>query len=136
MRIAYPRFSSVLLMSPLLFTVLSVAQENPASAPYAPRYKDPTLPIQDRVADLLPRMTLEEKVYQLTGGWGGKIEVIEPTGSFTTETARKTLAAEWGTEVKFTPRQAAILRNGAQRCLREKTRPGSVEAVHISLFDF
>ncbi len=69
-------------------------------------------------------MTLEEKVYQLTGGWDGKIEVIDPTGTFTTETARKTLSAEWGPEMKFTPRQAAILRNGVQRYLREKSRLG------------
>jgi len=107
-----------------LFTVSSLAQEKAVSAADAPRYKDASLPIQDRVADLLPRMTLEEKVYQLTGGWDGKIEVIDPTGTFTTETARKTLAAEWGAEVKFTPRDSAILRNGVQRYLREKTRLG------------
>ena len=29
-----------------------------------PRYKDASLPIEDRVADLLPRMTLEEKIDQ------------------------------------------------------------------------
>ena len=91
MRIAYPRFISVFLMTISLFTVSSGAQEKPASAPDAPHYKDATLPIQDRVADLLPRMTLEEKVYQLTGGWDGKIEVIDPSGTFTTETGRQRL---------------------------------------------
>lgn len=30
-----------------------------------PVYKDPNAPIEDRVNDLLPRMTLEEKVAQL-----------------------------------------------------------------------
>ncbi len=30
-----------------------------------PLYKDPTASIEDRVNDLLPRMTLEEKVAQL-----------------------------------------------------------------------
>ncbi len=90
----------------------------------APRYKDASLPITDRVADLLPRMTLEEKVYQLTGGWEGKVEVIDPTGTYTNETARKTLLSEWGTDVRFTPRNAAILRNGVQRYFKEKTRLG------------
>ena len=60
------------------------------------------------MADLLPRLTLEEKVYQLTGGWDGQIEVLDPTGTFTTETARKTLWAEWGAEVKFTPRDHSM----------------------------
>jgi len=76
MRIAYPRFISVFLMTISLFTVSSGAQEKPASAPDAPHYKDVTLPIQDRVADLLPRMTLEEKVYQLTGGWAEKLKQL------------------------------------------------------------
>ena len=30
-----------------------------------PRYKNPAATIEDRVSDLLPRMTLEEKVAQL-----------------------------------------------------------------------
>ena len=33
-------------------------------------YKNPTLPVATRVADLLSRMTLEEKVGQLL--WGGR----------------------------------------------------------------
>ena len=32
-------------------------------------YRDPTLPIAERVADLLGRMTLEEKVGQLGSAW-------------------------------------------------------------------
>src|SRR5580692_11416106 len=113
------RFSSSLLFPALLlglgmFTLGASGQEKPAAKTDTPRYKDATLPIADRVADLLPRMTLEEKVYQLTGGWESKIDVDDPTGTFTTATARQTLSAEWGAEVKFTPRQAAILRNGVQ----------------------
>lgn len=96
----------------------------PSAASGTAPYKDANLPIQDRVNDLLSRMTLEEKVFQITGGWEGKVEVIDPTGTFTTETARKTLLSEWGTDVKFTPRNAAILRNAVQRYFREKTRLG------------
>jgi beta-glucosidase len=107
-----------------IFSFQAGAQESSATKPEVPRYKDASLPIADRVSDLLPRMTLEEKVYQLTGGWDSKIEVVDPTGTFTTETARQTLSAEWGAEVKFTPRKAAILRNGVQRYLLEKTRLG------------
>src|ERR1700743_124897 len=38
----------------------------------APKYLDPSLPIEDRVNDLLPRLTLEEKVIQLSDDWGSK----------------------------------------------------------------
>ena len=38
----------------------------------AQRYKDPSAPVEDRVADLLPRMTLQEKVAQLLSPWPTK----------------------------------------------------------------
>jgi len=90
----------------------------------APRYKDASLPIQDRVTDLLPRMTLEEKVNELSWTWLAKANIVDPTGTYTTETARQTMQAEWGPELKLTPRNAAILRNAVQRYQLEKTRLG------------
>jgi beta-glucosidase len=108
----------------VLSTVSASGQDKPTTQSATPRYKDASLPIRDRVADLMPRMTLEEKVYQLTGGWDQKVDVIDPTGTFTTEKARKTLAAEWGPAIKFTPRDSAILRNAVQRYQRDKTRLG------------
>ena len=96
----------------------------PAAQAPQPRYKDASLPIEDRVADLLPRMTLEEKIDQIATGWENRIEVIDPTGTYTTEEARKVTLNEWGTEMKLTPRQFAILRNSIQRYFREKTRLG------------
>jgi beta-glucosidase len=114
----------IVLMSALTLNVATRAQENASAQAGTPKYKDASLPVEDRVADLLPRMTLEEKVYQLTGGWDAHVSVIDPTGTYTDETARKTLSGEWGPELKFTPRDAAILRNGVQRYLREKTRLG------------
>jgi beta-glucosidase len=90
-------------------------------------YQDASLPIQARVSDLLRHMTLEEKVNELVwtaDSTRNKIQVIDPTGTFTDETAQHALAAEWGPEIKLTPRDAAILRNAVQRYLREKTRLG------------
>ena len=115
---------SAVLMSLMLFTPAAKGQEKPAAQAAAPRYKDASLPIADRVADLLPRMTLEEKVEQLATGWENRIEVIDPTGTYTTEQARKVIQSEWGAEQKVTPRQMAILRNGVQRYLHEKSRLG------------
>jgi beta-glucosidase len=37
-----------------------------------PKYLDPSLPVEERIDDLLPRMTLEEKVIQLCDDWGSK----------------------------------------------------------------
>jgi beta-xylosidase len=118
------RLLGAALMSLFAFSVAAGAQLKPAPKPDVPRYKDASLPIEDRVADLLPRMTLEEKVYQLTGGWDSSVHVIDPTGTYTDETARRALSAEWGDDTQFTPRNSAILRNGVQRYMREKTRLG------------
>ena len=107
-----------------VFTLTAGAQQQGALKDGAPRYKDPSLPIADRVADLVPRMTLEEKVEQLSWTWLRNVQVVDPTGTFTTETARQTVVAEWNPDFKLTPRNAAILRNAIQRYQMEKTRLG------------
>ena len=89
-----------------------------------PKYRNASLPIEDRVADLLARMTLEEKVEQICGGSRSEMQVIDPTGTYTTESARAILQRWWDPDLPFTPRKAAILRNGVQRYLREKSRLG------------
>jgi beta-glucosidase len=95
------------------------AQDQPA-----PKYRNPNLPIEDRVSDLLSRMTLEEKVHELTGGGEGQFDIIDPTGTFTTQSARAAFAQWSNPDYVFTPRMSAVLRNGVQRWLREKTRLG------------
>jgi len=109
---------SGLLIGLILFTLTANAQSG------APRYRDASLSIEDRVADLLPRMTLEEKVDQIATGWENRMEIIDPTGTYTSEEARKIILNEWGAEMKVTARQYANLRNGVQRYQREKTRLG------------
>ena len=37
-----------------------------------PKYLDPKVPIEERIDDLLPRLTLEEKIVQLIDSWGSK----------------------------------------------------------------
>jgi beta-glucosidase len=113
-----------ILLCGLTTSVQAPAQDNAAKPATSPRYKDPSAPIADRVADLLPRMTLEEKVEQIAGGWERKIDVIDPTGTYTTEQARKIVDGEWGADMKFTPRNSAVLRNAVQRYQLEKTRLG------------
>ncbi len=110
-----------------LFVSLSLtAQDKTKSSPQetTPKYRIANLPIDDRVADLLSRMTLEEKVQQVCGGGRAESEVIDPTGTFTTESARAVLNRWWDPDLVFPARKAAILRNGVQRYLKEKTRLG------------
>ena len=54
----------------LLLTVCSSAQA--AAATPLPLYKTPGAPIEDRVADLVQRMSMEEKVNQLVLPFGAK----------------------------------------------------------------
>jgi beta-glucosidase len=113
-----------LLVVALLCAAAVTGQDKAKPPDTTPRYRNPSLTVDERVADLLPRLTLEEKVQQITGGGEGQVEVIDPTGTFTTEKARALLAQWWNPDVPFTPRQAAILRNGVQRFLKEKTKLG------------
>jgi hypothetical protein len=46
-----------------LVSCLSIAQETP-------KYLDPSVPIEQRIDDLLPRMTVAEKVSQISDDWG------------------------------------------------------------------
>jgi beta-glucosidase len=114
----------------LLLTLLAVltatasAQEKTGQANSSLPYRNPSLSIEDRVADLLSRMTLEEKIDQICGGGRGNTSVIDTTGTFTDETARATLSRWWDPDLAFPPKRAAILRNAIQRYLREKTRLG------------
>jgi hypothetical protein len=79
-----------------------------------PKYRDPNLSIQDRVADLLPRMSLEEKVEQIAGS-RGPVHLIDPTGTFTDETGSALLRQLQNPDVSFPAKRAAILRNAVQR---------------------
>jgi beta-glucosidase len=71
-------------------------------------YRDPKLPVEQRVADLLSRMTLEEKIAQLEGAWQNKQFFHDPQELFVDENG------------KFLPeRAAALMKNG----LGEISRP-------------
>src|SRR5258708_38675029 len=113
-----------LLLLVVILCGVAISQGKTSATDATPKYKNSNLAIEDRVADLLSRMTLEEKVQQLAGGGEGQTEVIDPTGTYTSETARTTLTRWWDPDLPFTPKKSAILRNGVQRYLKEKTRLG------------
>ena len=88
----------------------------------APDYRNPRLPIQQRVADLLSRMTLEEKIGQLAPNRAP--EVLDTTGKFDAKSARLAFFQMRGPNNPLSIHDGAILRNAVQRYLLEKTRLG------------
>src|SRR5258708_23577520 len=77
-----------------------------------PDYKNPRLPVEQRVADLLSRMTLEEKVAQLVCLWGSRPEV-GPPGDFSTDRG------------DFSPEKAAVvMKYGIGQIARHREHKG------------
>src|SRR5580658_4294970 len=68
-----------------VFLTATLLASIPASARPShdqPLYKDPNAPVEQRVEDLLSRMTLEEKIAQITCIWNRKQEILTPSGDF------------------------------------------------------
>ncbi len=89
-----------------------------------PPYRDPKLPIDDRLADLLSRMTLEEKTAQLIGSLG----LEEEDGRFSLEFARQHFCAGIAHvnshHRQRNTRQTVEYLNALQKFLLEETRLG------------
>jgi beta-xylosidase len=115
-------FSCIALIA--ILTTTAVSQTKSTSTESTPPYRNPNLAIQDRVADLLSRMTLEEKVEQISGSQERQVNIIDTTGTFTTESARQFMQRWWDPDLEFTPRKSAVLRNAIQRYIKEKTPLG------------
>ena len=103
-----------------------------------PLYQQPNASVEDRVQDLLSRMTLEEKVAQTYCIWQQKSELIlTEDGQFDTEKARQTLPhgvgqigrpsegpRGGGGQDGKTAREMAEFTNAVQRYFVEETRLG------------
>jgi beta-glucosidase-like glycosyl hydrolase len=61
-----------------------------------PLYRKPDAPLEQRVEDLLGRMTLEEKIAQITCVWDRKREVLTASGDFDPTKARQVFPAGIG----------------------------------------
>ncbi|NLD39493.1 MAG: beta-glucosidase [Desulfatiglans sp.] len=112
----------------LILQAAVIAQENPA-------YKNQSLPVDDRVNDLVPRMTLEEKVAQLTStmpmlGFGSDAETsfIDKDGKIVPERAVKYFKNGIGQisrpGMRLGPKEMAEFTNTVQKWVMENTRLG------------
>ncbi|MFQ5698544.1 MAG: glycoside hydrolase family 3 N-terminal domain-containing protein [Myxococcota bacterium] len=99
----------------------------------APPYRDPSLDVASRVADLLGRMTLDEKLAQLGGVWSTQLVEGE---AFSEERARSLLrhgtghVTRIGAATGLRPAESAAFANRIQRFLRDETRLGIPAIVH------
>ena len=109
--------------------------------PNAPAYRDASLPAEQRVADLLARMTLEEKAAQMMCVWQRKAEtLVDANGAFDLAKARRAFGHGNGIgqvgrpsdagssghepETGRNPRAMAELTNAIQRFFVEESRLG------------
>jgi len=72
-----------------VFIVMTALLSATVSAANKPLYQDPQAPVEQRVEDLLGRMTLAEKIVQLTTVWTRKQEIFTPSNDFDAVMAHK-----------------------------------------------
>lgn len=95
-------------------------------------YKNPKLKVDDRVSDLLNRMTIEEKVAQMLCIWGQKKSLFyDKDGNLDLKILRSTLDHGLGQIARLSDtnsgqnaKQMAVLANTLQRFFAEETRLG------------
>ncbi|MBQ7150011.1 MAG: glycoside hydrolase family 3 C-terminal domain-containing protein [Prevotella sp.] len=118
--------------------VLTTATAKKEIVKYA--YQNANLPVKERVADLLSRMTLEEKVGQLRctlawNYWTKDGKKIKPSASFIKDIQEGNIGMLWGTyradpwtqktlETGLDPELAAKAGNALQKYVKENTRLG------------
>jgi beta-glucosidase len=114
----------------------------PALAQDTAVYRDRTRPVDERVRDLLGRMTLDEKVAQTLALWKGKEKITDAQGQLDPAGARVLLASGLGqlsrptelrdkpTKILLGPREDAIFINSVQKWLIENTRLGIPVLTH------
>jgi len=96
-------------------------------------YRNSRLPVEKRVADLLGRMTLDEKIAQIGGVWSTGLIA---KGRFSEEQARTALrhgtghVTRIGGATTLRPREIAAVANGIQKFLLEQTRLGIPAIIH------
>lgn len=125
----------VIILSSAIFLLLGLSESGRSQLNSAqPDYKNPQLPVEQRVADLLSRMTLEEKVAQTHALRQQKLRIMDEHGNFSPEKAQSVLAYGIGQITRASeyknPKQTAVFTNAIQRYLREHTRLGIPAIIH------
>lgn len=121
-----PQRSWAILCTLAILTLCGVRQSGTRAEEPGPPYKNPNLPIEARVADLLARMTLEEKVAQTHALWTQKVRFLDENGNFSPSRARDVLRHGIGQIARIS--EPKVVRPGARpgELLYEYDRSGKV----------
>jgi beta-glucosidase len=118
------RLAGLLLLGPALLAGVAHAQGGAARAPYL----NPALPVEQRVEDLLGRMTLEEKVAQMMSLWDLKKSITDAQGRFDPAKAPEWFRVGIGRIERPSDghgaRAQAEYTNAIQRWVKQNTRLG------------
>ena len=91
-----------------------------------PAYRNSQLPVEQRITDLLGRMTIEEKVAQLQTSFSAIIHLLDEEGNFDPEKAKKREKEDLGIPPRKRrgPKEMAEFNNATQKYSLEYTRLG------------
>jgi beta-glucosidase len=143
-RLRFPRlpatFRFFFTLALLLAVIASKPSDKARSQGQIPHYKNPRLSVEQRVADLLSRMTLEEKIAQMTCLWvnrpqkNAQTDFASDRGDFSPEKAAQVMKYGIGQIARQReqkgPRDGAVFANAVQKWLAENTRLGIPAIFH------
>jgi len=123
------------MLRPLITLTLLCAAACAGRSQELPAYRNPKLTVDQRVVDLLSRMTLEEKVAQMEGAWENKdfhkdpqTMFVDEKGNFLPERAAVLMKDGLGQISRPSegrgPREMAEFTNTVQKWMIERTRLG------------
>ena len=130
-----PRFHSQFFALVVVLPILCCSASLVAIAEDIPAYRDAKRSVEERVADLVARMTLQEKIAQLEGTWQNRGNLkdqnqlfVDAQGGFVPERARVVLKNGLGQMSRPSeqrgPRAMAEFTNTLQKWVKENTRLG------------
>jgi beta-glucosidase len=103
-----------------------MTQAHSAAQSTAPAYKDPKLPVEARVEDLLARMTLEEKVAQMLSIWENKADVFDARMEF--DPAK--MALKYPNGIGTFARPSDAIGPSSPRVVRRRDIPATIRLVN------
>jgi beta-glucosidase len=134
------KFRFLFTLALLIVVVASKPSDKARSQEQIADYKNPRLSVEQRVADLLSRMTLEEKIAQMTCLWvnrpqkNAQTDFATDRGDFSPEKAAQVMKYGIGQIARQReqkgPRDGAIFANAVQKWLIENTRLGIPAIFH------
>jgi beta-glucosidase len=135
MRPEAPLVLAALAAASTAFAAGAAPAQTPKPVPANARYRDPKQPIEKRVADLLGRMTLDEKIAQLVAVNWQNTRVYDPKAHVFAADKAKQLAPNGIGEIArpsddHDPKQATEFADAVQKYLVEQTRLGIPAMFH------